>query len=182
MTSVLIKGTEPLYIARRNREYPTIQEQLDKIWHAMEEGSLPKNNSFYQSILEVKNRHPKPPSASLQELKIEKWAEIKRMRDLREFSTFVWDGSTFDADDISQRRIQGAAMLAMIAQSAGQPFSIDWTLADNSIRSLTDAQMLAVGEALGVHVETQHAIARTLRAAINAATTKAEVDAVVWPT
>lgn len=41
--------------------------------------------------------------------------------------------------------------------------------------------MIAAGQALGVHVGAQHATARTLRAAIEAATTVAEVEAVEWP-
>lgn len=47
---------------QRNRlvEYPDIGDQLDMLWHAMDQGNLPKNNDFYASILEVKTNHPKP--------------------------------------------------------------------------------------------------------------------------
>lgn len=115
---------------------------------------------------------------SLADLKAEKWAVIKAARDAAEFGGFTWDGSTFDSDLISQSRIQGATQLAGLAPMT---FSLDWTLADNSVRTLNALQMIAVGEALGGHVATQHAIGRGLRAAIEAATTPAEVDAVAWP-
>jgi hypothetical protein len=70
--------------------------------------------------------------------------------------------------------------MAMLAQAGGQPFSIDWTLADNTVRTLSGADMIAVGQALGQHVAACHIKARALREQINAATTVAEVEAVVW--
>ena len=106
------------------------------------------------------------------------WTRIKAARDAAEFGGFTWDGSTFDSDLTSQSRIQGAAQLAGLAPMT---FSIDWTLADNSVRTLNAMQMIAVGEALGTHVATQHTIGRGLRAAIEAATTPTAIDAVVWP-
>lgn len=59
-------------------------------------------------------------------------------------------------------------------------FSIDWTLANNTARNLSAADLANVGAALGMHVAAQHAKARTLRSQIEAATTVAEVDAVTW--
>lgn len=113
--------------------------------------------------------------------KEDKWATIKAAREAAEYSPFTWDGSSFDADSESQRRIQGASQLAMIAASASQSFEIDWTLADNTVRTLSGAEMIQVGLALGTHVATQHVIARTLREVIESATTVAEVEAVTWP-
>ena len=118
----------------------------------------------------------------LAQIKADRWEAIKAARAAAEFGTFVWDGSTFDADDVSQRRIQGAAQLAMLAAAAEQPFEIDWTLTDNTVRTLSGADMIAVGMAMGMHVVAQHAIARSLRATIEseATTTPAEVEAVQW--
>lgn len=115
---------------------------------------------------------------NLEQLRAAKWNQIKAARDAAEFGGFTWDGSAFDSDLTSQSRIQGAAQLAALAPTT---FSIDWTLADNSVRTLNAAQMTAVGEALGAHVATQHAIGRTLRTAIEAATTPGELDAIAWP-
>jgi hypothetical protein len=113
--------------------------------------------------------------------KAQAWERIKRERSAREYGGFEWDGSRFDSDPESQRRIQGAAQLATLAAAANQPFEIDWTLEDNTVRTLTGAEMIAVGMAMGVHVSTQYAIARGLRAAIEAATTPEGIEAVVWP-
>lgn len=115
---------------------------------------------------------------SLADLKAEKWVAIKAARNAAEFGGFTWDGSVFDSDLISQSRIQGATQLAGLAPMT---FSLDWTLADNSVRTLNAMQMIAVGEALGAHVATQHSIGRSLRAAIEAATSAAELDAIAWP-
>lgn len=113
---------------------------------------------------------------TLSDLQVAKWEQIKRDRDKAEFGGFTWDGSPFDSDAISQSRIQGAVQLAAMAPG----FTIDWTLANNSVRNLSAADLANVGAALGMHVATQHAKARLLRSQIEAATTVAEVDAVTW--
>jgi hypothetical protein len=118
---------------------------------------------------------------TLAQIKAAQWAAIKAERSAREFGGFTWDGSAFDSDAISQSRIQGAAQLAQLAIAGAQPFSIDWTLADNSTRTLNATEMISVGIAMGAHIETQHGIARTLRQQINAATTTEQVEAVAWP-
>lgn len=113
---------------------------------------------------------------TLQDHKDAKWAEIKASRQASEYAGFTWDTSTFDSDSISQSRIQGAVQLAGMDAA----FTIDWTLATNEVRTLSGADMTAVGVALGQHVAAQHAKARALRAQIEAASTAAQVAAVVW--
>ena len=115
------------------------------------------------------------------DLQAAKWKEIKAERAAREFGGYTWDGSAFDSDEQSQSRIMGAVQMAVLAAAAQQTFEIVWTLADNSVRTLSGADMVAVGLALGTHVGTQHETARTLRAAIEAATTAEELDAIAWP-
>ncbi|OIP19571.1 MAG: hypothetical protein AUK51_01155 [Comamonadaceae bacterium CG2_30_59_20] len=92
------------------------------------------------------------------------------------YAGFTWDGSTFYSDATSQNRITGAVTLAQLSSA----FTIDWTLADNTVRNLGQMDMFQVGAALGVHVQTQFAKGQALRAQIDAATTQAEVEAVVW--
>lgn len=119
---------------------------------------------------------------SIEELKVDKWIEIKAARDAEEFSTFTWDNSVFDCTATSQARIQGGVQLAQIALSSSIPFSIVWTLADNSTRTLSATEMIAVGEALASKVIAAHSTARVLRNAIEAAQTKEEVSAINWQT
>ena len=118
---------------------------------------------------------------TLDSLKLRKWAAIKDRREQVEFGGFTWDGSVFDSDAESQSRIQGASQLATLAMLSSSNFSVDWTLADNTVRTLSIANMLAVGQAMGVHIMTTHGVGRGLRAAIEAATTTAAVEAVTWP-
>ena len=108
---------------------------------------------------------------SLQDLKDARWAEVRRERDSAEFDGFSWDGSRFDSDALSQQRITGAVTLAMMNSA----FSIDWTLADNTVRTLDAADMIAVGSALGQHVNACHERARVLRGEIDGATDLEEI-------
>jgi hypothetical protein len=39
--------------------YPKIAEQLDKLWHDIDEGKLDKNGEFYKYIKNVKDTFPK---------------------------------------------------------------------------------------------------------------------------
>jgi len=112
---------------------------------------------------------------TLQDLRDEKWGEIKQARTAAEYGGFDWHGSTFDSDATSQARIQGAVQLAGLSAD----FSIDWTLADNSVRALSAADMIAVGAALGLHVSAQFAKARVLREQIEAASAE-ELTLLDW--
>lgn len=117
------------------------------------------------------------PDSGSKELK---WAQIKQARAKEEYAGFTWNSTIFDSDVISQNRITGAVMLAQMAIAGGQPYSIEWTLKDNTVRTLTAQDMLAVGTALGAHVQTQFSKGQALRAQIEAATTQAEVEAISW--
>ena len=113
---------------------------------------------------------------NLDQIKAAQWAKIKAARSKAEYGGFVWDESPFDSDAMSQQKIIGASQLASLTPE----FEIDWTLADNTVRTLSGPDMNAVGAALGLHVNTQYAKARDLRQQIDEAATQAEVEAVVW--
>ena len=44
----------------RQAQYPTLGDQLDALWHAMDQGVLPKIEPLYSDILAVKQAIPKP--------------------------------------------------------------------------------------------------------------------------
>ncbi len=113
----------------------------------------------------------------LGQLKSDKWEEIKAARTNAEHGGFEWDGSIFDSDEASQQRITMAAQIA----TASTEFSVDWTLADNSIRTLSGADMAAVCVAMGLHVNAQHVIGRALRQQIDDAQDVEAVNQVKWP-
>lgn len=117
---------------------------------------------------------------TLDERKAQAWERIKAAREQEEFGVFAWGGGTFDCDQISQQRIQGAAQLASLAMVAGQPFSIDWTMADNSTMTLGASDMIGVGMAMGAHINACHTKSRLLRNQINAAASAEEIEAITW--
>lgn len=113
---------------------------------------------------------------TLDEIRAQQLELIKKSRTQAEYAGFTWDGSQFDSDQLSQARITGAVSLAMMSPT----FSIVWTLFDNTTRTLGQVEMMQVGGALGAHVATQFAIGVALREQISAATTKEEIESVVW--
>lgn len=117
---------------------------------------------------------------SLEQVKADCWAAIKRQRDTAEHGGFDTPFGRFDSDPKSQSKIIGAAQLASIAAARGEPFSIRWTLQDNSTVVLDAPAMIAVGAAMGQHIDAVHQRGRTLREAIEAATTRDAVMAVTW--
>lgn len=48
------------YRLERGREYPEIEEQLDMMWHAMDEDETKRIEPFYSSIKAIKDKYPKP--------------------------------------------------------------------------------------------------------------------------
>jgi len=115
---------------------------------------------------------------TLQIAKDEKWKEIKWIRQRKENSSFTVNGLILSVD---LAHISGAVQLAIIAKTAMQPFSINWTLVDNSVVTLDADQMIAIGIACGTYISNIYDTARTLRISIDLATTNAEVDAITWP-
>jgi len=112
----------------------------------------------------------------LDQKKADKWVEIKAARDAQEFSQFDWGGYTFQCDEVSQRRIQGAVQLSAIDDT----LTLDWTLADNSVQNFTASEYVQIGVALATHVSGCHARGRILRQEIESATTETELEAIVW--
>ena len=45
---------------KRKEAYPAVENQLDLLWHAMDQGAMPKVEPFYSVIAAVKLAHPKP--------------------------------------------------------------------------------------------------------------------------
>lgn len=55
------KGTpDPTYGDYRRMGYPSLGDQFDMLWHAMDDGIIPKIEPLYSEIKAVKDKHPKP--------------------------------------------------------------------------------------------------------------------------
>ena len=106
---------------------------------------------------------------TLDEIKTQKWAEIKSQRDRLEFGGFEFGGGVYDSDQVSQGRIMGAV-------SAG----VDqvWTLADNTTVSLTASQLQQLYVTLQAHIASVHERGRIARQLIFEAETKEQVEAI----
>lgn len=48
------------YQRQREPVYPSIKDQLDMLWHAIDSGTLDQNSTFYTTIKAVKDQFPKP--------------------------------------------------------------------------------------------------------------------------
>ena len=48
------------YQYKRKPEYPSLEEQLDLLWHAIDAGKLNKTSDFYKKLKAVKENNPKP--------------------------------------------------------------------------------------------------------------------------
>lgn len=104
------------------------------------------------------------------------WSHMKYKREKAEFGAFEWGGYTFDCNEVSQRRLQGAVQLAAIDST----MTLDWTLADNTVHTFAAADYVQIGVALANHVNECHERGRILRSQIQSATTYSELEAIVW--
>ena len=107
-----------------------------------------------------------------------KWIDVKAWRAAAEFSPLTVGAYTFDANQESQQKIAGSVQLALMAPIT---WTTDWTLTDNTVCTLTRAEMVNVGVALGQRTGAIYSTARALRVQIDAASTSAELAAIVWP-
>lgn len=117
---------------------------------------------------------------NLLKAKEQTWLSIKASRSSDEEAGFTYAGSVFDSDPSSQARINGAVTLALIAKQTNQPYEITWTLKDSTLRTLSADEMIAVGLALGTHVQTIFNKGQQLQQQIAQATTKEQVESITW--
>lgn len=131
------------------------------------------------------------PPAPLPELPVRKaamWDLVKARRTALTESpgaTVETPAGVVQSDAKSQQNILGLVQMAVLAQLSSQPFSADFTLADNTVATLDAGEMIALGVAVGQHVQAVYAHATVLRQAIEAAEDHEALDAVDteagWP-
>lgn len=141
-------------------------------WIALPEGYDPTTHTW-----DAEGRQMVEDMAKLRALR---WAEIKLARDAAEVAGCETPLGRIDTTAASQVKIAGAVQMAMLAQAAGEPFSISWTMQDNTTVDHDDAAMIGMGLAVGQHVRVCHEVSRTKREQLEAATDAATI-AVVDP-
>lgn len=115
---------------------------------------------------------------ALEAVKLARWAVLKQARDAAEVEPVQVGSMLFDVDD---RSLQRRSMALEIASDYGPGWSEVWTLADNSMAVVTEADLRQITAALAVRTRDLHQVGRALRAQIMAATTVEQVQSVVWP-
>ena len=117
---------------------------------------------------------------TLDDHKSAKWKEIKRQRDVAEFTTFTYNNMEFDGDLDAQRRLTAYISVSKSSIAAGQPFEAEFTLANNTNVTLTAQDFVGIELAKVQAVAAAFNHASALRAQIDAATTVQEVESITW--
>lgn len=155
-------------------------------------GTPPNDHSYYDSgwvdlpfkssesfIFNWKTKQWEDPR-TVQDFKDAKWISIKESREATINAPLVTPYGTFDSDPKSRQNITDAILMLKSLEDLGSPTTIDFTLADDTARTLTTSEMVMVGLLLGQKIQAAHAQARALRGALDLATTKEEVEAITW--
>jgi len=117
---------------------------------------------------------------SLDELKAAKWAEIKAAREVANSGPKVTSFGTFDATPEDRANIAAVVAIGQTAAKHGYPSGVNFTLADNTRVAFTLDQFENAAMQVGAQVQANFDKADTLRKQIDAATTAAELDLIVW--
>lgn len=123
----------------------------------------------YYEVVEI-------PAPTLDEVKAQKIAELKTIRDAKEVELVQTDKGLFDYDDKSRDRL-AIARQALTDNGGGE---IVWTTADNQRVSMTIADFAAINGAAAVRSNALHVKYNELKEQVNAAETVEEVTAIVW--
>lgn len=121
------------------------------------------------------------PTRTLAEIKDSAWQHIKTKRDTLEQSGLPYMGKTIDSDPVSVQRIAIAVQAAQAAIGASVEFTLEWTCADNTVLSMTAAEVVGMSVALAQYSDSLHQTARGLRERIEVAETAEELATIVWP-
>lgn len=113
---------------------------------------------------------------TLDEHRAIKISQINAARDAALVAGIEYGGHVYDSDAKSVQRITGAVVLAM----ADANFSTGWVTKDNTIVTLTAADVIALGQAAASHEAGIIFKARQLKDQVLAATTRAEIEAITW--
>lgn len=120
---------------------------------------------------------PAPTDAELLEAaKPAKIADLKAERDSKEVEPITYQGYSFDYDDKARERIN-AAIIALDVQGADA--SIDWTTADNADVKVTADDLRMVIAMVAQRSNALHVAYRAAKDKVEAATTVADIEAVI---
>ncbi len=96
------------------------------------------------------------------------WRQIKATRETNLDAGAVTPFGVADANTDSRVNIAGAVQMAILTLQAGDVFSIQWTMHDNTIATLDANEMIQLGVTVGRFVSQSHIHSQTLRLALKA--------------
>ncbi len=112
----------------------------------------------------------------LPDRKVQRRAEVNRLRDEKLSDYFVYDGSAFDADADSVMSLMVASQDAQTRLAAGEAVSKGWTLYDNTERTMTGEDWILVVPAMHAWRSAVHEHASFLKACVDACTNLADLE------
>lgn len=124
--------------------------------------------------LNVTVMHEEEP---LEVIKQRKITELKYQRDKAEVKPIEYNGHSFDYDDKARDRIN-AAIVALSVQGTGA--DLMWTTADNKEVPVTADDLRMVIAAVAVRSNALHTAYRVAKEKVEAATTAADVETVIF--
>ena len=137
----------------------------------------PANMDYQQYLAWLAAGNTPDPAQTIDEVRTAKVSAIKAMRDsLEQTGGFTYLGKILDSDSVSVERLNVAVEAAQATLAAGQTFSLDWTCQDNSVLTMTAAQIVGAPVALAQSKEVLYARARDLEAQVDSAVTVDAVD------
>ena len=150
------------------------QEQLEAYSQAAEwcnaNNATIEDKGDYYEVVAV-------PAPTLDEVKENKIAELKSIRDTKEVEPLQTSKGIFDYDDKSRDR------LAIARQSLTDNPSVEsivWTTADNQRVAMTIADFAEINSMAAYRSNRLHVKYNDLKAEVNAAQTVEEVEAITW--
>lgn len=111
----------------------------------------------------------------IENIRARKIFELKRQRDAAEVEPIEYGGYIYDYDSKARDRI-AAAIIALDVQGEGA--SISWTTADNDDAVVTVQDLRAIVAAVAVRSNLLHIAYRAAKTQVEAAQSKAEIDAI----
>ena len=148
------------------------QEQLDAYSSVAEwcnnNHALIDDKGEYYEVVEI-------PAPTLAEVKADKLAELKDIRDAKEVADIQVNGYLYDYDEKARERIN-AAIIALDLTGG----TITWTLADNTDKEVSANDLRYVIAMVAQRSNVLHTQYRTLKERVESATTKEQVEAIVW--
>ena len=147
------------------------QEQLDSYSQAAEwcnnnNATIEDKGDFYEVVAIV---------VTLDEVKANKIAELKMLRDSKEVEDIQVNGYLYDYDEKARERIN-AAIIALDLTGG----TITWTLADNTDKEVSANDLRFVIAMVAQRSNVLHIKYRNLKERVENATTKEQVEAISW--